>query len=136
MWTWDLGLVRHCLSDHEEVADSSKIIGCMTVDRLAMHDVSMSCNGIGNDSPNNKKVSRFRLVSIYRSSNQIIVDDLSDLSSIHITEHERLGISDVQDRWLAKVELRHMLILVILLPVIVDDGRPHPISTHDGWILL
>jgi hypothetical protein len=40
-----------------------------------------------------------------RGSNEVVVDDLSDLPTIDITQQERLGITRVQDRRLTEIEL-------------------------------
>ena len=40
-----------------------------------------------------------------RGSNEVVVNDLSDLSTIDITQQERLGITRVQNRRLTEIEL-------------------------------
>lgn len=104
------------------------------------------------DIPDYEEIGVGGFVFEYGSSNQVVVDDLGDLATVHVPQHERFGIAWIQDRRLAEIKLqvqrnslddphrvthlRYGLITVILFPVVIDDSCSHTIPTHDRWVLL
>jgi hypothetical protein len=139
--TRDLRLVRNGLTDGKDIGDGSDVIARMAVDSLAY----------------NEEVGRLGLVGEDGGADEVVVDDLSDFATVHIAEEEWFGVADVEEGRLTKVQLRrvsqeaprrlrrcaliithvrNVLVLVVLFPIVIDNGRAHPIAAHDRRIFL
>lgn len=89
MWTWHFRLVRGGLTDGENIIDRSKVIVHLTAYRLT----------------NDKEIGGLGRVPEDRSSDEIVVDDLSNFSPVDIAQQVRLRIADVEDGGLTEIKL-------------------------------
>lgn len=101
-----------------------------------------------------EEVGRLGLVGEDGCADEVVVNDLSDFATVDIAEKEWFGIADVEEGRLAKVELgvvsqkaarclrlivthiRDVLVLVVLFPIVIDNGRAHAVAAHDRRIFL
>jgi hypothetical protein len=77
----------------------------VTVDGLPRRQLVVVKDRASGYLPYDQKVCGGWFVLEDRCSNEIVVNDLRDLPTIHVAQQERLGITRIQDRRLAKVEL-------------------------------
>ena len=128
-------LVRSRLSDRKEVTDASNIIVDRRTDSLT----------------DDQEVGCFGCMSENGGANEIIVQNLSHSTLVDVAKQVWVGISNVQNGRLTKVELRSVsnidknsrktdlrdvFILVVFFPIIVDNGRSHTVPAHNRRIFL
>lgn len=89
MRTRDFRLVRYRLSDRVEIIDGAEVICRISANRLT----------------HNQKVRSLRRMAKDWRSDKVVVDDLSHLASIDVTQHVWLGVAGVEDGRLANVQL-------------------------------
>ena len=95
--------VRHDLPDRVEVVDRSEVVGRVPVDRMT--GVVRSDGSCKPNLPDHKEVGGLRLMPENGRADEVVVDDLSDLSAVYIAEKKRLSVTHIEDRRLAKVQL-------------------------------
>ena len=71
----------------------------MPVDGLASEISSKLVGGERDNfcSPNDQEVRRLWLMSVDWRSNEVVMDDSSDLATIHIAQEKWLSIANIQD---------------------------------------
>ena len=89
------------------------------------------------DKPNDQEVRWVSFVAEQRCADKIVVQCGHCLTREHVAKfHERRLILRFQHKGSTEIKLRHMVILLILLSIVIDQCTTHAEIGYDGGMLL